>query len=78
VEKALFVREVGRSCSQNGESRSAFKDITSRPTGKRTSWSPRWSKEDDIRADPKEISINTSNCHVSVQDAALNLRFHKP
>ena len=52
---------MGRSCSQNGESLSAFKILTGKPTRKiplgrlKTRW------ECNIRMDLKEIGNNTSN-----------------
>ena len=60
------------------EGMSALKNLTGKPTGKRSL--RRW--EDNIRKDLKEICINTRNCVDSAQDrnywsalvnAALNL-----
>ena len=65
------------------ESRSTFKILTDRPTGKRPLGTPRRTREDNIRMDLEEISINASNWVDSAQDrdywralanAALNLR----
>ena len=65
------------------ESRSAFKILTGKPTGKRPLGRPgrRW--EDNIRMDLEEIGINAGNWVYSAQDrdywralvnATLNLR----
>ena len=65
--------------------RSAFKILTGKSTGKRSSGRPKHRSEDNIRMDLKEISrpINTKNWADSVQDrdywralvnATLNLR----
>ena len=43
------------------ESRSAFKMLTGKPTGKRSLGRPRRRWEDNIRMDLKEIGINTRN-----------------
>ena len=68
------------------ESRSAFKILTGKPTGKRPSGGPKRRWEDNIRKGLKEIGISTRNWVDSAQDrdhwrafvnAALNLRFHK-
>jgi hypothetical protein len=65
------------------ESRSAFKILTGKPTGKRPLGKPRRSWEDNIRMDLEDIGINTGNWVDSAQDrdywralvnAALNLR----
>ena len=65
------------------ESRSAFKILTGKPTGKRPLGRPRRRWEDNIRVDLEEISINAGNWVGSAQDrdyfrvlvsAALNLR----
>jgi hypothetical protein len=65
------------------ESRSAFKILTGKPTGKRLLGRLRRSWVDNIRMDLKEIGMNTRNWVDSVQDrdywralvnAALNLR----
>ena len=65
------------------ESRSAFKILTGKPTGKRPLGRPRRRWEDTIRMDHEEIGINTGNWVDSAQDrdywralvnAALNLR----
>ena len=65
------------------ESRSAFKILTVKPTGKRLLGRPRSRWEDYIKIDLKEICINTRNWVDLAQDsdywralvnAALNLR----
>ena len=65
------------------ESRSAFKILTCRPTGKRSLGRPRRRWKDNIRMDLKEIGINKRNWVDSTQNrnywrtlvnAALNLR----
>ena len=65
------------------EGRSAFKILTGKPTGKRTSGRPRRRWEGNIRMDLEEIGINTGNWVDSAQDrnywrvlvnATLNLR----
>ena len=65
------------------ETRSAFKILTGKPTGKRPLGSPRRRWEDNIGMDLKKIGINTRNWVDSAQDrnywralvnAALNLR----
>ena len=66
------------------ESRSAFKILTGKPTGKRPLGRPRSRWEDNIRIKLEEIGINAGNWVDSAQDrdcwralvnAALNLRF---
>ena len=63
--------------------RSAFKNLTGKPTGKRPLGRPRRRWEDNIRMDLEEIGINAGNWVDSAQDrnywrtlvnAALNLR----
>ena len=65
------------------ESRSAFKILTGKHTGKRPLGRPRRRWEDNIRMDLEEISISAGNWVDSAQDrnywralvnAALNLR----
>ena len=65
------------------ESRSAFKILTGKPTGKRPFGRPRCRWEDNIRMDLEEIGINAGNWVDSAQDrdycrallnAALDLR----
>ena len=65
------------------EVRSAFKMLTSKPTGKRPLGRPRRRWEDNIRMDLEYIGINAGNGVDSAQDrnywralvnAALNLR----
>ena len=50
------------------EGGSAFKILTSKPTGKKPLGRPRRRWEDNIRMDLKEIDINTRNLVDSVQD----------
>ena len=60
---------MGRTCIQNGRgSRSAFKILTGKPTGKRPLGRPRRRWEDIIIMDLKEIVINTRNWVDSAQD----------
>jgi hypothetical protein len=65
------------------EGRSAFKTLTGKSTGRRPLGRARCRWEDNIRMNPKEISINTRNWVDSAQDrvywkalvnAAYNLR----
>ena len=49
------------------ESRSVFKILIDKTTGKRPSGRPRRRGEDNIRKDPKEIGINTRNLVDSAQ-----------
>ena len=65
------------------EGRSAFKILTSKPTGNRPLRRPRRRLEDNIRMDLEEMGINAGNWVDSAQDrhcwralvnAALNLR----
>ena len=74
---------MGRACSQNEGSRSSFKILTGKPTGKRTLGRPRRRWEDNIRMNLEEIGINAGNWVDLAQDrdyrralviAALNLR----
>ena len=50
------------------EGRSAFKIVTSTPTGKRPLGRPRRRWEDNIRMDLKEIDMNTRNWVNSAQN----------
>ena len=50
------------------ESRSAFKILTGKPTGRRPLGRPRRRWEDNIRMDIKEIGISTRNWVDSAQD----------
>ena len=72
---------MSRSCSQMEKRRSAIKILTGTP--KKKSPLGRRRREDNIRMDPKEISISTRNWVTSAKDrdywgvlvnAALNLR----
>ena len=65
------------------EERSAFKNLTGKPTGKKPLGRPRRRWEDNIRMDLEEIGINAGNWVDSAEDrnywralvnAALNLR----
>ena len=65
------------------EGRSAFKNLTGKPRGKRPLGTPRRRWEDNIRMDLEEIGINAGNWVGSAQErnywralvnAALNLR----
>ena len=67
------------------ESRSAFKILTGKPTGKRHLGRPRRRWKDNIRIDLEEIGINAGNWVDSAQDrdywrALVNaeLNLHKP
>ena len=73
---------MGKSCSQNGKCRSAFKFLTGTPTGEIPLGRPRRRWEGNIRMDLKEIGI-ARNWVGSAQDrdywkslvnAASNLR----
>ena len=59
---------MGRSCSQNGRGRSAFKILTGKPTGKKSLGRLRCRWEDNIRMTLKEIFINARNWVESAQD----------
>ena len=50
------------------ESRSAFKRLTGKPTGKRPLGRPRRRWEDNIKMDLEKIGINAGNCVDSAQD----------
>ena len=52
---------MGRAYSRMEGGRSAFKILTSKPTGKRPLGRPRRRWEDNIRMNLKEIYINTRN-----------------
>ena len=65
------------------EGRSAFKNLTRKPTGKRLLGRPRRRCKDNIRIDLKDIGVSAENSVNSAQDrdywrtlvnAALNLR----
>ena len=82
VIKSRRLRWAGHVASME-ESRSAFKILTGKPTGKSPLRRPRGIWEDNIRMDLEEIGINAGNCIYSAQDrnywralvnAALNLR----
>ena len=74
---------MGRSCSQNGRRRSAFRILIGIAVGKRPLGRPNHRWEDNIRMDLKEIGINMRNWVDLAQDrnywralvnVALNLR----
>ena len=82
VIKSIRLRWAGYVARME-ESRSAFKILIGKPTGKRPLGRPRRRWEDNFRMDPEEISINAGNWVDSAQDrnywralvnAALNLR----
>ena len=82
VTKSRRLRWAGHVARME-EGRSAFKMLTSIPTGKRPLGRPRRRWEDNIRMDLKEIGINTRNWFDPALDrdywrafvnAALNLR----
>ena len=60
VIKSRRLRWAGHVAKME-ESRSAFKILTGKPTGKRPLGRPRRRWEDNIRTDLKEIGINTRN-----------------
>ena len=59
---------MGRGCSQNEGSRSAFRILRGKPTGRRPLGRHRRRWEENIRMDFTEISINTRNWVDSAQD----------
>ena len=82
VIKSRRLRWAGH-VARTEEGRSAFKILTSKPTGERPLGKPRRRWEDNIRMDFDEIGINAGNWVDSAQDrtywralvnAALNLR----
>ena len=82
---SMTVRWAGHIARME-ESRSAFKMLTGKPTGKRPLGRPRRRWEDNIRMDLEEIGINAGNWVDSAQDrdywralvnALLNLRLAK-
>ena len=58
--KSRRLRWVGH-VTRMEEGRSAFKILTSKPTGKRPLGRPRHRWEDNIRMDIEEIGINAGN-----------------
>ena len=60
------------------ESRSAFKILTGRPTGKRPLGRPRRRWEDNIRMDLEEIGINVGNWVDSAQDSTCECGIEPP
>ena len=59
------------------ESRSAFKILTGKPTGKRFLERSKHKWEDNIKVDIKEIGVNTGKCvdyWRGLMNVALNLR----
>ena len=82
VTKSRRLRWAGHVARME-EGRSAFKNLTGKPTGKRPLGRPRRRWEDNIRMDLEEIGINARNWVDSAQDrnywralvnATLNLR----
>ena len=80
--KSIRLRWAGH-VARLEESRSAFKILTGKPTGKRPLERPRRRWEDSIRMDLEEIGINAGNWVDSAQErnflrglvnATLNLR----
>ena len=63
VARVIKSRRLGwaGNVARMEESRSAFKMLTGKPTGKRHLGRPRCSWEDNIRMTLKEIGINTWN-----------------
>ena len=60
VIKSRILRRAGHVARME-EGRSAFKILTSKPTGKRPWGRPRSRWEDNIRMDLEEIGINAGN-----------------
>ena len=80
--KSIRLRWAGHVVRME-EGRSAIKNLTGKPTGKRPLGRPRRRWKDNIRMDLEEIGINAGNWVDSTQDrnywralvnAALNLR----
>ena len=67
VIKSRRLRWVGHVGRMEEGSRSAFKILTGKPTGKRTLGRPRCRWEDNIRIDLEEIGINAGNWVDSVR-----------
>ena len=67
MDKSRRLRWAGHVARME-ESRSTFKILTGKPTGKRPLERPRRRWEDNIRMDLKEIGINTRNWVGSAQD----------
>ena len=65
--KSRRLRWVGHAARKE-ESRSAFKTLTGKSTGKRPLGRPRHRWEDNIRMDLEEIGINAGNWVDSAQD----------
>ena len=85
IVRVIKSRKLRWACNvaRMEESRSAFKILTDKPTGKRPLGRPRRRWEDNIGMDLQEIGINADNWVHSVQDKdywralvnmALNLR----
>ena len=66
VIKSRKLRWVGH-VDRMEEGRSAFRNFTGTPTGKRPLGKSRLRREENIINDPKEISINSRNCVYSAQ-----------
>ena len=65
--KSRKLRRAGHVARMEG-SRSAFKILTGKPTGKRPLGKPRRRREDNIRMDLEEIGINAGNWVDSAQE----------
>ena len=59
---------MGRTYSQNGEGRSAFKILTGKPTGNRPLRRPSRRWEDNSRMYFEEIGVNAGNWVDAAQD----------
>ena len=67
TSRSRIVRSA-KNIARIGEGRSAFKNLTRKPTGKRPLGRPRHRWEDNIRMDLEEIGINAGNWVDSAQD----------
>ena len=72
VIKSRRLRWAGH-VSRMEENRSAFRILTSKPTGKRLLGKPRRGWEDNIRMDLQEIGINAVNWVDSAQDRDVSV-----
>ena len=71
VIKSRRLRWAGHVARMGGGSRSAFKILTGKPTGKWSLGRPRRRWEDNIRMDLEEIGINEDNWVNSAQDKKI-------